>query len=315
MDFDFSSEEPKKETHTGFGFTDHSPNSPQGIGMSLSDDFEHISGDKLLDTDYDLLGSSMINAPAANQSGSGDKQNILDGFSFTEPKQSDFDYDSSPKFGSPAHQKASTIDFMHAERNQPPPLPKDVPVKTNVPPVTSSSWLEDIEDDYLNSFAAKKTVEPVKPPSNVWDKDSDDEYGGKRTPSPDPFVQPRKVVQPVLAEPSAPVTAPSAPVLTPAPVPTPVQVQAPIQPPIQAPTQAPPPVPVSVPSKPLEPSPVKPVEVPKKEEKPKVEEVKPITKPQPVARANPSTSTGLTTAEEIFCKLGLGEYNKILLFH
>lgn len=287
MDFDFSSEEPKK---SGFGFSDHSPNnaggiSPPGLGLSSSDDFEHISGDKLLDNDYDLLGSSLINAPSTNFGTTSDKQNLLDGFSFTETaKESDFGFDSSPKFGSPAHQKTSTIDFMQAERNEPPPLPNEAPLKPSAPATVSSSLLDEIEDDYLNPYAAKKQSAPVASAQH-WDKDSDDDFG-KRTPSPDPFVQTRTALDQQQSRAAA----------------------------------APPPVSAPAPAKPLEPEviikPI-PVEAPKKQEKPievpkpKVEEVKPIKKPEPAQKAASSSSSsstaGLTAAEEIFCKIGLGE--------
>lgn len=294
MDFDFSSEEPKKG---GIGFSDHSPNnaggiSPPGLGLSSSDDFEHISGDKLSDNDYDLLGSSLINAPSTNIGATSDKQNLLDGFSFTETtKESDFGFDSSPKFGSPAHQKTSTIDFMQAERNEPPPLPKQAPLKPSSSVTVSSSLLDEIEDDYLNPYAAKKQSAPIlSAAQQQWDKDSDDEFG-KRTPSPDPFVQTRTALeqQQNRAAVVPPVSEPSA--------------LAPVKP--LEPEVIVKPTPVEAPKKPE-----KPIEVPK----PKVEEVKPVKKPEPGPKASSSSTSssssskvGLTAAEEIFCKIGLGE--------
>lgn len=306
MDFDFSAEETKKDTRSGFGFNDHSPNtgggiSPPGYGTSGSDDFEHISSDKLLDTDYDLLGSSMINAPSTNLSGgrdAADKQNLLDGFSFTESKQdSDFGFDSSPKFGSPAHQKASTIDFMKAERSEPPPLPSQPPNLQK-----KSSLLDDIEDDYMNPYATKKTADPLL--TSSWqrdaDADADDDFGGKRTPSPDPFVQTRNAVEQLQQREQEPVVKP-APVVAPV---RPVEV-APVAPvkPILEPEVI----------KPV----VKPVEEPKKIEKP-VEVVKPaaaVFKKPDTPKASSSSSAGLTTVEELFCNIGLGEYIFYIIDH
>lgn len=289
MDFDFSSEKPKKEEYQ-FGSHDHSLNadglSPQGSqGLSTSDDFEHISGDKLLDTDYDLLGSSMINAPPAeNLSSSTAKSNILDGFSFTEPKYDDFGFDSSPKFGTPAHQKTSTIDFMQAERAEPPPLPKHAPLIPSAP--APSSLLDEIEDDYLNPYATKKVSEPVAA-SKPWDnKDSDEEFDN-RSHSPDPFQKAHKTFDSdAWAQPEAP------------PPIKPLEPVKPVEKPVAKPLE---------PEVIIKPAPVQPV--PKKEEKPveipkpKVEEVKPAKKPEPINKSKEQ----LTTAEEMFCKIGLGE--------
>lgn len=294
MDFDFSSEERKKESHGEYGFDDHSPNaggtSPQGLGMSASDDFEHISGDRLLDTDYDLLGSSMIKAPSTELASS-DKQNLLDGFSFTEPKRDDFGYDSSPKFGSPAHQLSSTVDFMRAERNEPPLLPSQPP--TNIP--KSSSLLDEIEDDYLNPYGAQKSEPPQL--TSSWQKD--DDGFGKRTPSPDPFEQTRDAIEKQQHSQQQQERK---------------QQQQPIQP-VEEPAKAPivvVPAKILEPEKVIKPTPVKSVEESKKIEKPievvksNVEQTK-QKKAEVKPSASSSSTVGLTAAEEIFCKIGLGE--------
>lgn len=297
MDFDWdqAAESPKKEEtekNKGklvSGFPDHSLDMDTSgkddflhhhqphMGPSASDDFEHIiSGEKVLDTDEYLIGNSFVSPPEIS---SRDSQNLLDGFSFTEAKAHD-----DIGFGSPAHQKTATIDFMQAERHFEPLIPKTEPISTPTAPPAASSILDEIEDDYLNPYATTKVQDKF-----ISSEDLLDDFKEPRTQIPESLIESstRKIGETAVAAASS----------------------------ISAAAFD------AEPLKPLEPlvpvqcEPVKPAEVPKKEEKkveklapepqPKQEEVKPAKKAEIATKSKES----MIAAEEMFCKIGLGKFS------
>ena len=312
MDFDSHQSAGKPKETGDIGLDDHSPNddfSPlqqKHHGMSSSDDFEHINDD------YDLLGSSMVNAPAPVSAPSSGQQNLLD-FSLPDAnkdfgRDNDFDFNESPKLGTTQDNspiasfgfdhKAATIDFMQAERNEAPPVVKSEPKFESAPSAaptkplpptpepttttTSSSILDEIEDDYLNPYAASKSQERfISSEDLLREPDLMKEPAEARNATPD-FFEPAKqhFEEKVSAAPKPAASAPPATDFSPSVFK-------------------------------LE-EPIKPAEVPKPivVEPSKVEEIKPAKKPEPVS-SKPKEQ--ITAAEEIFCRIGLGKFSRLSL--
>lgn len=325
MDHDFhgtSSSKPlKRDSPDSLGYGDHSPNADDILRqphhkMNTSDDFEHIHSDKLLDTDYDLLGSSSIHAPPATNKPS-QAQNLIDDFSFNEG--------GSPTFGTPIHHKTATTNFLEGERGgglysesnfdsfnsafgtpavkPAAPAPAMPPPS---PPKAAASLLDDIQDDYLNPYATGKKPDEFKLSDDELIT-QDIEQPKLRTKTPDlfheqiaPVIHQQEIqkVPDFAARPKPPVDQPPPP-----PVPAPAPRDESPVPPIPRPE----PVKAFEPPKKVEaskaelikPEPVRPVEPPKKVE-PKMETVK---KPEAAIR---KTKEQITGAEEIFYRYGLG---------
>lgn len=313
MDFNLhgSDKPPKRGSPDSFGYDDHSPNTDDFLHqphhkMNTSDDFEHIHSDKLLDTDYDLLGTSGVNAPQTTQSSK--KQNLIDDFSFND--------NGSPNFGTPAHHKTATIDFMQAERGGPFDAPKvdsfstafntapPAAVPPPSPPKKTSSLLEGIEDDYMNPYATSMKPEPIIPSEKDILKDIEEPEIRMKTPdlfydeiSPAIHQAEMQKIPDFGARPVKPVDPPP-PAPTPArrdesPAPPLVSESVKRVEPVEQPKKVEP-----------KPEPVKPVEQPKKIE-PIAPKAEPAKKPEAAVR---KTKEQLTSAEEIFCRFGLGKF-------
>lgn len=328
MDFDLhgSDKPPKRGSPDSFGYDDHSPNSDDLLKqphhkMNTSDDFEHIHSDKLLDTDYDLLNNSSVNAPPPTKQPL-QQQNLIDDFPFS----------------SSAHHKAATMDFMQAERGGLPEVQKtevfSSPFNSAPSPPTNprknSGSLYDMEDNYMNPYASSNKSESVI--SSNKDVLKDIEEPELRTKTPDLFhddiapavhkIEMQKIpdfsdepVKPEKISPPAPVPAPRDESPIPHFVPEPIKS-------VKEPEPLKP--------EPLKPQPiiqetVKPVELPPQQkqhiERPKVEppkkpepkveppkiaepKIEPAKKPEAAVR---KTKQELTSAEEMFCRYGLGK--------
>lgn len=270
---------------------DHSPNkipthddflSSAAKISNSADDFEHI-GSKI-DAEYDLLDGGFNQGYKTNEKAA----DLLGEFKSNVPAATK----NVDPFDSFSNKKESTMDFMAAERNHvprmnaSPPAPPVVPAEVPPAPLKTSIY-DELENDYLNPYASTKNNEKFISSEDLLSDFKDVAADTARTHTPDFFKEPEETFDKpketvVLAQPIIPKPVP---VDVPAPKPAPVDVPAPK------------PVPAVVPAP-------KPVEVKKEISHSKVEDI-----PEPVKATKPKQKEAMISAEEMFYKIGLGEWD------
>lgn len=308
MDFNFGSAAPaadKKDDHSpidAFGSGE-----PFTTGRVSADDFEHITDEHKLDSDF-VVPAPTTTTASADVHKTHDKEPVHFDDVYTDVK-----HDVEDLFGSHGHKAKSTVDFMAAERSfmsaPPPPVPE---------PKKVASIYDEIEDDYLNPYASTAALPAAAQKNTEQFISSEDLLGdfkeseGSRSETPELIKESFEkkeepsswaAQKPVEPEEEKPIVKP----IVEERVEEPTKIEA--VPIVAVPIVAAPAPVVKQPeiTKP-EPKVVEVVEQPKPVVK--APEVKaPAVVPAPVAPAKKPTEQ-MIAAEEIFCKIGLDTWFK-----